>query len=421
MKVRRYSNIYGKKDHTWLKIVITFVVIVLVVFIAFSVADPIAKLFRGDFEDTSSNTSDFSADVSYTESVLSGESSTETTESENVVSNTSSEEEVIVRPVRTEYEAGLSATLSVDVIRNTEKFEVFLQNAKEQDIKNVIIELKDADGYIYYNTSNKNAKNCDAISKNAVSNLKSVIAKLRENNIAVTAKIHCFSDKLATDIKDAPVKFQGEQGGKWFDNDKNNGGRPWLNPYSDVAINYLLSIAKELTDMGVDNIFLASVRFPGGVQTSAYYGYDSETVSRSECLARFVKKVKEHLAYADSEVWVEADINHYLGTEPKIYGDNIFVFGADCVVANIVADDFDNAVFINNVTINDTHKNIRELIRAVMGKCQSANEGDSTIIPMLQGYDYEDEDIKEHIKEAKKFGSVRYVLEIKAETLPDVR
>ena len=49
MKIRRYSNIYGKKDYKWLKIVITFVVIALVVFVAFSVADPIAKLFSGDF------------------------------------------------------------------------------------------------------------------------------------------------------------------------------------------------------------------------------------------------------------------------------------------------------------------------------------------------------------------------------------
>ena len=420
MKVRRYSNIYGKKDYTWLKIVLTFVVIALVVFIAFSIADPIANLFLGDSDDTSSN---ISVDVSYAdaESIPSEDISSDKTESQETVSNTSSEEEVIVRPERTEYTTGLSATLSLDVIRNAEKFDTFLQNAKEQDIKNVIVELKDEDGYIYYNTSNKNAKNCGAISGKAISNLKSIIAKLRENNIAVTAKIHCFSDKIATDIKDAPVKYQGEVGGKWTDDTIENGGKSWLNPYSDVAVNYLLSIAKELTDMGVDNILLASVRFPGGHQKFAYYGYDSETVSRSDCLSRFVKKVKQHLAYANSEVWVEADINHYLGNEPEIYGENAFVFGADCVLANIVADDFDKAVFINNVTISNPHKNYNDLIRAVMGKCQSMNEGDSTIIPMLQGHGYEDEDIKEQIKETKKYGSARYVLEIKAETLPDVR
>ncbi len=421
MKVRRYSNIYGKKDYTWLKVVITFVAIALVVFIGFSVADPIAKLFSGDFNDTSSTPSEFNPDVSYTDYVSGTDTSTDATESQDITSNTSSEDEVIVRPDRTEYATGLSVTLSLDVIRNAEKFDAFLQGAKEQDVKNVIIELKDEEGYIYYNTSNKNAKNCKAISTNAVSNLKSVIAKLRENGIAVTAKIHCFSDRIATDIKDAAVKYQGENGGKWLDDTKENGGKSWLNPYSDVATNYLLSIAKELTDMGVDNILLASVRFPGGHQNLAYYGYDSAAVSRDDCLKRFVTKVKEHLAYAGSEVWVEANIEHYLGKDPEVYGTNPFDFGADCVLANIVADDFGASIFINNVAVSNPHKNYRDLIRAVIGKCQVINEGEVVMIPLLQGYDYENEEVKDQIKEAKKYGAVRYVLEIKAETLPDVR
>lgn len=421
MKIRRYSNIYGKNDHTWLKVVITFVVIALVVFIGFSVADPILKLFSGDFNDTSSAPSEFSPDVSYTDYVSSTDASNDATVSQGTTSETSSEEPVVVRPDRTEYTTGLSVMLPLDVIRSTENFDAFLQSAKEQNVKNVIIELKDEEGYIYYNTSNKNAKNCKAVSTKAVSNLKSVIAKLRENKIAVTAKIHCFSDRIATDIKDAAVKYQGENGGKWLDDTKENGGKSWLNPYSDAATNYVLSIAKELTDMGVDNILLASVRFPGGHQALAYYGYDSTSVSRDACLKRFVTSVKQHLAYANTEVWVEANIEHYLGKDPEVYGTNPFDLGADCVLANIVADDFGDSIFVNNVTVSNPHKNYRDLIRAVIGKCQVINESEVTIIPLLQGYNYENEEVKDQIKEAKKYGAVRYVLEVKSETLPDVR
>ena len=421
MKIRRYSNIYGKNDHAWLKIVITFVAIALVVFIGFSIADPIAKLISGDFNDTSSNLSDFSPNVSYNDYVSSTATSTDATESQPDTSDTSSEEPVIVRPDRTEYTTGLSVTLPLDIIRNAEKFEAFLNSAKEQNVKNVIIELKDEEGYIYYNTSNKNAKNCKAVSTKAVSNLKSAIASFRENGIAVTAKIHCFSDRIATDIKDAAVKYQGENGGKWLDDTKENGGKSWLNPYSDEATSYLLSIAKELTDMGADNILLASVRFPGGHQTLAYYGYDSATVSRDDCLKRFVTKVKETVAYAGSEVWVEANIEHYLGKEPEVYGTNPFDFGADCVLANVVAEDFGASIFVNNVTVSNPRKNYRDLIRAVIGKCQVINENETVIIPLLQGFDYENEEVKDQIKEAKKYGAVRYALEIKSETLPDVR
>ena len=138
-------------------------------------------------------------------------------------------------------------------------------------------------------------------------------------------------------------------------------------------------------------------------------------------MKRFVTSVKQHLAYANTEVWVEANIEHYLGKDPEVYGTNPFDLGADCVLANIVADDFGDSIFVNNVTVSNPHKNYRDLIRAVIGKCQVINESEVTIIPLLQGYNYENEEVKDQIKEAKKYGAVRYVLEVKSETLPDVR
>ena len=421
MKIRRYSNIYGKKDYTWLKIVLTFVVIALVVFLVFSVADPIARLFSGDLgNDTSS---EFNPTVSYADTVTStlDASNTQSGDTTDNSQHTSSEEPVIIRPDRTEYTAGLSVVLELDVVRNSEKFEMFLQNAKAQGVENVIIELKDAEGYLYYKSNLKDAKNCKAISSNAVTNLSAIIAKLRENSIAVTAKINCFSDRTATDIADAAVKYQGENGGKWLDDYKENGGKSWLNPYSDTAVNYLLNIAKELTDMGVDNILLSSLRFPGGHQQFAYYGYDSNIVSREECLARFVSKMKTTLEYAGSEVWVEVDMPHYLGQQPEIYGTNPFEYGADCVVINLIAEDFGSSIFINNTTIQNPSKNYRDLIRTVIGKCQSMNTDGVEILAMLQGYGYEAEDVQNQIKEAKKYSATRYALEIDGADIPSVK
>ena len=421
MKIRRYSNIYGKNDHTWLKIVIAFVAIALVVFLVFSIADPIAKLFSGDFGDDTS--SEFNPTVSYASDTTSvpDNSDTPSTDISDNSQNASSEEPVVVRPDRTEYAAGLSVVLDREIVRNSEKFELFLQSAKAQGVENVIIELKDAEGYLYYKSNLKDAKNCKAISSNAITNLSAIIAKLRENGIAVTAKINCFSDRIATDIVDAAVKYQGDNGGKWLDDYKENGGKSWLNPYSDAAVNYLLDIAKELTNMGVDNVLLSSLRFPGGHQQFAYYGYDSTTVSREECLARFVSKMKSTLEYANSEVWVEVDMPHYLGQQPEIYGENPFEYGADCVVINLVAEDFGSSIFINNTTIQNPSKNYRDLIRTVIGKCQSMNTDGVDILALLQGYGYENEDVQNQIKEAKKYSATRYALEINGADIPLVK
>ena len=400
---------------------IAFVAIALLVFIIFSVADPIAKLFSGDSGDNSTTSSEFNPTVSYASDIASQpDNSTDLTESADPSADTSSEP-IVVRPDRTEYTSGLSVVLDVDVVRNAEKFSAFIESAVEQGVGNVIIELKDADGYLYYNSGIKAAKNCKAISPNAITNLSSAIAKLRENNISVTAKIHCFSDKLATEITNAAVKQEGENGGKWLDETKENGGKPWLNPYSDAACDYLLSIAKELTDMGVDNIMLASLQFPTGHQRYAYYGYDSDSVSREECLSRFVTRVKKQVEYANSEVWVEALISHYLGQSTEIYGTNPFDYPADCVVVNLVAEDFGSSIFINNTTIQNPTKNYRDLIRTVITKCQSMNTEAVAMLPLLQGYDYEAEDVQNQIKEAKKYAATRYALVINGETVPSVK
>lgn len=421
MKIKRYNNIYGKNDNNWLKIVIAFVAIALLVFLIFSVADPIAKLFSGDTDDNSTTSSEFNPTVSYASTITSQpDNSTGTTVSADS-SDTTSSEPVVVRPDRTEYTTGLSVTLDVSVIKNAEKFSAFIENAVEQGVGNVIIELKDADGYLYYNSKLKSAKACKAISPDAVSNLSSVIAKLRENNISVTAKLHCFSDRLATEITDAAVKYEGENGGKWLDDTKENGGKPWLNPYSDTACDYLFSIAKELTDMGVDNIMLSSLRFPGGHQRYAYYGYDSETVSREECLSRFVSKMKKQVEYAKSEVWVEALVPHYIGQSAEIYGTNPFDYPADCVVVNLVAEDFGSSIFINNTTVQNPTKNYRDLIRIVITKCQSMNNEAIDIIPQLQTKGFELEDVQNQIKEAKKYAATRYALVIDGAEIPAVK
>lgn len=422
MKIKRYNNIYGKNDNNWLKIVIAFVAIALLVFIIFSVADPIAKLFSGDSGDSSNTSSEFRPTVSYASDVTPSQpdSSIDSTTSKDSTDATSSET-VVVRPERTEYTTGLSVVVDVDVFKNSEKFAAFIESAVEQGVGNVIIELKDADGYLYYNSSIKNAKSCKAISSNAITNLSSVIAKLRENNIAVTAKIHCFSDRLATEIKDAAVKQGGEFGAIWFNAPKENGGKPWLNPYSDVACDYLLSIVKEVTNMGVDNILLSSLQFPTGSQSNAYYGYDSEKVSKDECLTRFVTAVKKQVEYAESEVWVEAQIPHYLDKNPEIYGSNPFNYLADCVVVNLVTEDFGSSIFINNTTIPNPVQNYRDLIRVVITKCQSMNYEGVPMLPLLQGYGYETEDVQNQIKEAKKYAATRYALVIDSEVIPSVK
>ena len=48
----------------------------------------------------------------------------------------------------------------------------------------------------------------------------------------------------------------------WLDNEASKGGKPWLNPYSQTAQNYLLEVVKEVKNLGVDAILLDGVQLP---------------------------------------------------------------------------------------------------------------------------------------------------------------
>lgn len=393
----------------------------LLVFIGWSVAGPISRLISGELGNDSSAVSDVQSDISQEISSGFTEASSAPVSSNLNSSQAVSSEDVTVKPERVEYSSGLSVYLPLSVISDSAKLDAFIENAKAQDVKNVIIELKDSTGYLYYKSSVREAKKCEAVSSKAVGNISSVILKLKENGIAVTAKIHCFSDRIATDIAGAAVRYRGETGSVWLDGYKEEGGKSWLSPYSQVARDYLKNIASELGNLGVDNILLASVRFPGGYQKDAYYGGKSETQSRTDCLKEFVTEMKNHLSSSGVQVWLDVSDEYYINSDAEIYGTNPFTFGVEHIFVNLVAEDFGKSAFINNTAISDPYKNYNELISAVISASQSLNEDGAELIVMLQGYGYSANDIKKQISSTKRYAVTKYALKVTDENVPAVK
>ena len=107
-------------------------------------------------------------------------------------------------------------------------------------------------------------------------------------------RLHAFKDALAPEAdRDMAVHYYDTET-YWLDNSPELGGKKWLNPYSDKAQEYILSLIEELCDMGFETVLLDSVQFPSGMALDkAGYGEAAKTVTKSQLLSDFVKKAQQ--------------------------------------------------------------------------------------------------------------------------------
>ena len=353
MKVRHYKSYYRKTNNS-LKTIALILAVVLVIAGFLLIKFLMSKQDSNDV-DTSSQTSS------------------------EVVSNTSSE----ITPVRTS--TVRAVFLTSDVASDVTKLAQFIETAKENNITDVIITVKDEVGYLYYDTAYTPAANIKNRS-DQMYDVSLAVTALHNNGLKAVAHMHCFSDRIGTRIKNAGVLYSENHSVVWLDDDKENGGKSWLNPYSDEAVAYLNYIANELVAMKFDTILLDSVRFPGGYQNYAYYGENLST--KKACLSGFVSEMKQKLKENNVDLWLYASAQSYVDPVLEIYPDNVFSLGADTVLIDTMPNNFPSRLAFGQVQIDKPIQNPEQTVLALVTHAQetAAKSGKIRIIPVLQGY-----------------------------------
>ena len=175
-------------------------------------------------------------------------------------------------------------------IETTQKAEKDNKGNKDKNNKGgknaVVIDFKDASGYLSYPSSIAAVKD-KAPSSKAQANAAASVKKIQQSGIKVVARIYCFKDTQMPRIDRTMAVHYNKTQMIWLDNEASKGGKPWLNPYSQTAQNYLLEVVKEVKNLGVDAILLDGVQFPD--LNSNVATFDGEgSVSRNAVLVNFV-------------------------------------------------------------------------------------------------------------------------------------
>jgi hypothetical protein len=170
----------------------------------------------------------------------------------------------------------------------------------QTEINAIVIDVKDATGYVSYSTDVPLAKQLGLIDKR-IPDIDALIATLRQHNITPIARIVCFNDPLlAKKMPSLAVKSKST-GANW----KDNKGSMYTNPYNRQVWEYLTELGEDAARHGFREIQFDYVRFPsdGKISDTLYPGADS---SKEDAIAGFLGYARERLEKLG--VWVSADV-----------------------------------------------------------------------------------------------------------------
>lgn len=149
--------------------------------------------------------------------------------------------------------------LSEDDISNVETLKTAL-NKVDNSYNIVVLPLKSQGGMLNYGSKINSAINSGVVG--SYTDLKEIVKLIKDAGFTPYANISVLYDNIypKTYKKSA---YQFEDGtGSWWDNSEENGGKPWLSPFSEDTKNYLSAISAELTEDGIEGIICEDVIFP---------------------------------------------------------------------------------------------------------------------------------------------------------------
>jgi hypothetical protein len=157
----------------------------------------------------------------------------------------------------------------------------------------VILDGKDMSGNLSYPSRVRLAEEVGSNARPVTRDLAKMIHYLHEGGIHVGVRLVLFYDQLLAEKKPSLALRDGVTGDILLE----NGIPAWVDPSNLVVQDYNLAIAKELAEMGVDEIQFDYIRFP--TQENVQYGEvgpSEETVPRYKIISDFLARARRELA-----------------------------------------------------------------------------------------------------------------------------
>jgi hypothetical protein len=182
----------------------------------------------------------------------------------------------------------------IDSAEKANKLERIVGIAVATEINGLVINVKDDNGFITYNSNVEIVQNMNKDTPIPIKDIHNMLKVLKDYDIYTIGRIVAFKDKNFA-VKSPEHSIQLKSGGIWLD--PNSGNIPWINPFDKYVWDYNVAIAKEASLLGFDEIQFDYVRFPDGAKT---YNPITEFPGRNdrdkdEAIAEFLEYSRKEL------------------------------------------------------------------------------------------------------------------------------
>lgn len=217
----------------------------------------------------------------------------------------------------------------------------------------VVINVKNVHGEVTYSSEVELASEIGATTGRL--DIETIISRLHREGIYVIARLTCFKDRLLAA--------------------RCCGGGEWTDPESELAQKYNLKLAREVSNLGFDEIQLDYIRYSDG---PGKIGGDYR--DRSEVIAEFVKRVKQTI---DPQVSLSADV--YGRTIWNWNSKNTDPIGQNLDYLEDTVDTLSPMVYPSHYNNPDLVYNPNKLVKLAMKTGKERLNTD--IRPFIQGFD----------------------------------
>ncbi len=347
IKIKRYKNSMGTGTNTVYKVKRTLPLVagvLVLVLIGFLLGKPLLNMLSG--EGSSSQPADVSSkqDVS---SQLDTSSRTEGSSQQDVPSESSSSGNTssdvgVIPPATAKTKVYYYADTAL--LATESGIDSVISAMKTAGATHLVFDVKNEDGNVMYTSSNQYASQIQ--SANPV-DLKTLVAKLTQNNITPVARMYAFMDKMISTVeRSTAVMYLGSES-RWLDSSAALGGKAWANPASTAMQEYITSLTEEILSMGVKEIIYAGFHTPTGYSLDKRdFGASMDQVlAAMKSLYRTLEgKVSAKggtcsMQVEYSAIMLEGDYSHYIVHPYQMGAKNIIVTakGNDIDVPQAVA------------------------------------------------------------------------------------
>ncbi|NQX62026.1 putative glycoside hydrolase [Paenibacillus qinlingensis] len=182
------------------------------------------------------------------------------------------------------------------------KFEQLIELVEHTDLNAMVIDVKNDSGQVTYPSTVPLVNEIGADSHVIIQDMKAKLQRLKQKHIYTIARLVVFKDPYLSKKK-SMYAMKNRDGSVW----KDAKGVAWVDPFKTDVWDYNIQIAKEVANLGFDEIQFDYVRFPeNGQKVDREVLFDNpQKLSKAQDIAAFLHKAKEQIG---NKAYISADV-----------------------------------------------------------------------------------------------------------------